>query len=94
VRTRRLGSRQSHCGGRLSLPAALASIGTTAPTVIARASAVRFRFKVTLKRSDLAQEVASTREPRRLPVVLSPEELGRRGDQPARPPAERGEDTA
>jgi site-specific recombinase XerD len=29
------------------------------------------------KRSDLADEVVSAREPRRLPVVLSPEEVGR-----------------
>src|SRR5207247_2428964 len=36
-----------------------------------------FFFKVTLKRLDLAEEVVSTREPRRLPVVLSPEEVGR-----------------
>ena len=55
----------------------LASIGTTAGTVNAGASALRFFFKVTLKRPDLAEEVVSTREPRRLPVVLSPEEVGR-----------------
>ena len=55
----------------------LASIGTTVPTVNANASALRFFFKVTLKRSDLAEEVVSAREPRRLPVVLSPDEVGR-----------------
>jgi site-specific recombinase XerD len=55
----------------------LASIGTTVPTVNANASALRFFFKVTLKRSDLADEVVSAREPRRLPIVLSPEEVGR-----------------
>ena len=55
----------------------LASIGTTVPTVNARASALRFFFNVTLKRRDLAEEVVSAREPRRLPVVLSPEEVGR-----------------
>jgi integrase/recombinase XerD len=55
----------------------LASIGTTVPTVNATASALRFFFKVTLKRSDLAEEVVSAREPRRLPIVLSPEEVGR-----------------
>jgi site-specific recombinase XerD len=38
---------------------------------------LRFFFRVTLKRPDLAEEVVSTREPRRLPVVLSPEEVGR-----------------
>ena len=55
----------------------LASIGATVSTVNATASALRFFFKVTLKRSDLADEVVSVREPRRLPVVLSPEEVGR-----------------
>ena len=55
----------------------LASIGTTVPTVNVSATALRFFFRVTLKRHDLAQEVVSTREPRRLPVVLSPEEVGR-----------------
>ena len=34
-------------------------------------------FKVTLKRRDLADAVVSVREPRRLPVVLSPEEISR-----------------
>src|SRR6516165_2471140 len=43
----------------------------------ANASALRFFFKVTLKRRDLADEVVSAREPRRLPIVLSPEEVGR-----------------
>jgi integrase/recombinase XerD len=55
----------------------LASIGATVPTVNVSATALRFFFKVTLKRSDLADEVVSAREPRRLPVVLSPEEVGR-----------------
>jgi integrase len=55
----------------------LASIGTTVPTANSIASALRFLFKVTLRRSDLADEVQSVREPRRLPVALSPEEVGR-----------------
>jgi integrase/recombinase XerD len=55
----------------------LASIGTTVPTVNAGASALRFFFRVTPKRRDLADAVVSVREPRRLPVVLSPEEVGR-----------------
>jgi len=54
-----------------------ASIGTTVPTVNANASALRFFFKITLKRSDLADEVVLAREPRRLPIVLSPQEVGR-----------------
>jgi integrase/recombinase XerD len=55
----------------------LATIGTTVPTVNISATALRFFFKVTLKRTDLAAEVVSAREPRRPPVVLSPEEVGR-----------------
>ena len=55
----------------------LGSIGTTIPTVNAGASALRFFFKVTLKRRDLADAVVSVREPRRRPVVLSPEEVAR-----------------
>ena len=55
----------------------LASIGTTVGTANVSATALRFFFKVTLKRHDLAEELISTREPRRLPVVLSPEEVGR-----------------
>src|SRR6516165_4043203 len=55
----------------------LGSIGTTVPTVNVSATALRFFFRVTLKRRDLAEEVVSTREPRHLPIVLSPEEIGR-----------------
>jgi integrase/recombinase XerD len=55
----------------------LASTGATVPTVNVSATALRFFFKVTLKRSDLADELVSAREPRRLPVVLSPEEVSR-----------------
>ena len=55
----------------------LASIGTSVGTANVSATALRFFFKVTLKRHDLAKELISTREPRRLPVVLSPEEVGR-----------------
>ena len=50
----------------------LASIGATVPTVNVSATALRFFFKVTLKRRDLADAVVSVRGPRRLPVVLKP----------------------
>jgi hypothetical protein len=43
----------------------LASMGTTVPTLNAGASALRFFFRVTLKRRDLADAVVSVREPRR-----------------------------
>ena len=55
----------------------LASIGTTAAPANVAATALRFFFKVRLKRHALAEEIVSTREPRRLPVVLSQEEVGR-----------------
>ena len=55
----------------------LASIATSVGTANVSATALRFFFKITLKRHDLAEELISTREPRRLPVVLSPEEVGR-----------------
>ena len=55
----------------------LAASGTSVGTANVSATALRFFFKVTLKRHDLAEELISTREPRRLPVVLSPEEVGR-----------------
>jgi site-specific recombinase XerD len=45
----------------------LASIGTSVGTANVGATALRFFFKVTLKRHDLAEELVSTREPRRLP---------------------------
>src|SRR6201984_2130925 len=38
---------------------------------------VRFRFRVTLRRHDLAAEVWHIKEPERLPPVLSPEEIKR-----------------
>ena len=50
----------------------LASIGTTVPTVNVSATALRFFFKVTLKRRDLAEAVVSVREPRRLPRCSQP----------------------
>jgi hypothetical protein len=50
----------------------LASIRTTVPTVNVSATALRFFFKVTLKRRDLADAVVSVREPRRLAGVRKP----------------------
>src|SRR5437763_16558053 len=55
----------------------LASIGTTVPTVYVSATALRFFFKVTLQRRDLADAVVSVRAPSRLPVVLRPEAVTR-----------------
>src|SRR5271169_347886 len=39
--------------------------------------ALRFFFKVTLERADLVQRLTFVREPRKAPIVLSPEEVAR-----------------
>jgi len=51
----------------------LASCGAGTPKINATVSALRFFFNVTLDRSDLAEQLAFMREPRKVPVVLSPE---------------------
>jgi len=43
-----------------------------------QASALRFFFTITLGRPDLANQLARTHYPRKLPRVLSPEDVGRR----------------
>ena len=55
----------------------LASSGAGTPNINATVSALRFFFKVTLDRPDLAERLAFVHEPRKLPVVLSPEEVAR-----------------
>ena len=51
--------------------------GIRVPTVNQTVSTLRFFFKVTLGRSDIVNHTQFVREPRKLPVVLSPEEVGR-----------------
>ena len=55
----------------------LASSGVGTPKINATVSALRFFFKVTLDRPDLAKHLAFMHEPRKVPVVLSPEEVAR-----------------
>jgi site-specific recombinase XerC len=55
----------------------LASCGGGAPKINATVSALRFFFNVTLDRADLAKHLTFMREPRKVPVVLSPEEVAR-----------------
>ena len=55
----------------------LASSDLGVPSVNAAMTALRFFFKVTLRRSDVTEDVVFIREPRRLPVVLSPEAVAR-----------------
>ena len=46
-------------------------------TINATIVALRFFFKVTLERDDLVRRLTLVREPRRAPIVLSPEEVAR-----------------
>jgi integrase/recombinase XerD len=55
----------------------LTASGVGVPTVNQTVSTLRFFFKVTLGRPDLVERTTFVREPRKLPVVLSPEEVAR-----------------
>ena len=55
----------------------LTASGVGVPTVNQTVSTLRFFFKVTLGRPDLVERTAFAQEPRKLPVVLSPEEVAR-----------------
>src|SRR4030081_1845026 len=55
----------------------LASSGAHIPILNHTVAALRFFFRVTLRRSDIIEHTAFVHEPRNLPVVLSPEEVAR-----------------
>jgi integrase/recombinase XerD len=55
----------------------LSSKGLSAPNMNAAVSALRFFFRVTLKRSAIVEHTHFIHESRKLPVVLSPEEVVR-----------------
>jgi integrase/recombinase XerD len=55
----------------------LASTGVSIPSQNATVAALRFFFTVTLGRSKVTDRMPFVREPRKLPVVLSPEEVAR-----------------
>src|SRR5712671_64113 len=55
----------------------LASSGAGTPKINATVAALRFFFKVTLDRPDLTKHLSFIHEPRKAPVVLSPEEVAR-----------------
>src|SRR3981189_3289440 len=55
----------------------LAASGVGVPTVNQTVSTLRFFFRVTLKRHDILEHTHFIHEPRKLPVVLSPEEVAR-----------------
>jgi site-specific recombinase XerD len=55
----------------------LASRGVPVPSQNATVTALRFFFSVTLGRSEVTAPMPFVREPRKLPVILSPEEVWR-----------------
>jgi len=55
----------------------LTSSGAGTPKINATVSALRFFFKVTLDRPELAKHLSFIHEPHKVPVVLSPEEVAR-----------------
>ncbi len=55
----------------------LAASGAQAPILNHSVSALRFFFKVTLKRHDIIEHTIFIRGPRKLPVVLSPQDVAR-----------------
>ena len=55
----------------------LASRGVSAATVNGAGSALRFFFDITLDRPDIVRHLPVAREPRKAPVILSPEEFAR-----------------
>ena len=55
----------------------LAQSGAQPPVLNHTVSALRFFFRVTLKRHDIVEHTTFICEPRKLPVVLSPEEVAR-----------------
>src|SRR3984893_7599002 len=55
----------------------LASSGARTPKLNSTVSALRFFFDVTLDRAALAKQVSCIYEPRKLPLVLSPQEVAR-----------------
>src|SRR5438477_660356 len=55
----------------------LAASGVGVPTINQTVSTLRFFFRVTLRRYDIVEHTHVIHEPRKLPVVLSPEEVAR-----------------
>jgi integrase/recombinase XerD len=55
----------------------LAASGAGVPTLNQSVATLRFFFRITLKRHDILEHTHFIHEPRKLPVVLSPEEVAR-----------------
>ena len=55
----------------------LTASGASTPKINATVAALRFFFKVTLDRPDLVKHLSFIHEPRKAPIVLSPDEVAR-----------------
>ena len=55
----------------------LAASGVGVPTLNQTVSTLRFFFRVTLRRHDIVEYTQFIHEPRKMPVVLNPEEVAR-----------------
>ena len=55
----------------------LSETGASPPTINHAVTALRFLFQVTLLRPEVMQQIPFVPEPRKLPVVLSPDEVAR-----------------
>ena len=64
----------------------LAANGVGVPTLNQTVSTLRFFFRVTLRRHEIVEHTHVIHEPRKLPVVLSPEEAARLLDAAQRIP--------
>jgi integrase/recombinase XerD len=51
--------------------------GVRPPTINSSVAALRFFFTVTLDRPDMGRHLTYVHEPRRVPIVMSPEEVAR-----------------
>jgi integrase/recombinase XerD len=65
--------------------------GVRPPSINGSVAALRFFFTVTLDRPEMARHLIFVREPRKLPAVLSPEEVARLLEAAAGPNRDRGE---
>jgi site-specific recombinase XerD len=59
--------------------------GVRAPSINGSVAALRFFFTVTLDRPEMARHLTFVRELRKMPMVLSPEEVARLLDRSTRP---------
>jgi integrase/recombinase XerD len=55
----------------------LTSSGAGIPKINTTISALRFFFNVTLDRPDLSRHLSTVHKPRKVPVILSPDEMAR-----------------